>query len=199
MNPSRKGRWAISVLTLCLASVPGVGVAQVQIEVPDSVLHARIDSFQNMALTAPTQGGRLTGVIGVMSPGKVWYFSHPERRNRPPAHIPVRGLVDRVEAIYDQTDDPVLRKHIVKMVRFQSERGEAIEFLRDVARSPPRAADRGIDLAHLAVVGLSVMGDRGIAALHRLDAEGSVKSGLARVRIERVKKNGWRPLSGGRP
>lgn len=191
-------RWAGCLVALLTVLVPGVGEAQVEIDVPDSVLHARLDSLQNMALTASTHSGRLTGVIGVMSVGQLWYFSHPERRNQPPPRIPVRGLVDRVETIFNQTDDPLLRSHIVKMVRYQSERGEAIEFLMRVARSPARPGDGSIDLPHRAVVGLSVMGDRGMAALQRLHAEESVKSGLARVYLEKVETNGWRPVGGGR-
>lgn len=196
-------RWAGCLLALLTAVVPTAGAAQQTADVPDSVVYARIDSAMNMALNGSTNDERTTGVIGVLSLGQRWYRGHPGRQNQPPPRIRYPGLVDRVETIYEATEDPLLRRFIVRHVRFQSERDQAIQFLMRVARSRTRPSDRRLhlphDLAHEALQSLVAMGDRGMAALQRLHAEGSVKSGLARIYLEKIKKNGWRPLSRDRP
>lgn len=199
MYAGKNTLWGGFTLVLLATIVPGTGQAQPTRAVPDSIVYARIDSAMDMALNGPTRDHRMTGVIGVLSLGQRWYRGHPERQNQSPSRIRYPGLVGRVETIYDRSEDPLLRQFIIRRMRFQSERGQALQFLTRIARSEGRANGSGIDMAHEALQSLAMMGDRGMAVLQRLDAEGSVKSGLARVYLERVEKNGWRPPSEARP
>lgn len=159
---------------------------------PNSRIEAKLDSLQAVALTSPDWNERVAAIIGVGSPGRFWYITHPDE-DSPPPEIRYPGIVARLGAIYTATENAELRSLIVRWMSLQAERDQAIDFLMAVAREDrPEDRNREWPVAVAAVDALAQMGTSGRAALQRLQAESRVQDPLVRARLNDLERRGWR-------
>jgi hypothetical protein len=102
---------------------------------------------------------------------------------------PLVGIVGRLAALYDHTEDQALRFIVVGVLHDSAEEGEASEFLRRVATGSG-------DTATEAIVTLQRLGAPGRAVLQQLHAQSAVKEPLARKILEASAARGFRPAHG---
>lgn len=176
---SRTVAGAAAMLFSCLCVQ--AAVAQIpRSNAPDSVVYRMLDSLVDVALTSPSRDERSRATIGVLSLGKNWYVSHPERSATPPPEIPYHGLVKRAKTIFNGSHDTILRLFILRWIAYQSERKGAVAFLVRIAQGPPERASEMETMPEQAIKSLMVMGPEGLAALCQLKASGSVRDPSAR-------------------
>jgi len=104
-----------------------------------------------------------------------------------PSSDPLPGIVGRLAALYDHTDDQVLKLLIVGMLSESAEEVAAAEFLGRVAIGSGEPAAE-------AVFTLQRLGAAGRAVLEQLHAQSAVKEPLARQILEASAARGFRPL-----
>lgn len=195
----RTGFLAALLLAASAARVAGQGQVY-RAQLPDSLVYRKLDSLVHVALTSPDHDQRVGATIGLLSFGNSWYRFRPERSATPPPAIPYHGVVRRVVTIFDGSDDPLLRRFIVRWINSQSEREEVVAFLLRLAEGPPGpASSEHATMPEEAVYSLAVMGPEGLAALRRLKAAGTVRDLGARGylddldhQIELLKEHGYR-------
>lgn len=97
---------------------------------------------------------------------------------------PAPGTVQRMEAVYRRTGDPVVRSILVGRMDRMAERPAALKFLRGVAVQPTEGADFEGAPWH-AVSALARMGPPGRDALRELSSRGLLRDETARAYASR--------------
>lgn len=102
------------------------------------------------------------------------------RAGRKPNHHP--GVVDRLEALFWQSDAPAVKLMVANVMLDQAETSRAVEFLEAMAQE----TEDQYDLAHYAIKHLEGYGDQGRAVLQRLYDQGSVTNARASWLLSRT-------------
>jgi hypothetical protein len=97
---------------------------------------------------------------------------------------PAPGTVQRMEAVYRRTGDPVVRSILVGRMDRMAERQSALKFLRGVAVQPTENADFEGAPWH-AVSALARMGSPGLDAIRDLSSRGLLRDETARAYARR--------------
>ena len=97
---------------------------------------------------------------------------------------PVPGTMQRMEAVYRKTDDPVVRSILLGRMDRMAERAAALRFLREVAVQPTEGADFEGAPWH-AVSTLARMGAPGLEVLRDLSSRGLLRDATARGYVRR--------------
>lgn len=181
----------LQVAGLLLTVVPAAAAGQQYSKtmLPDKVIYRRLDSLVDVSLSGRPLNERLAALTAVETLGKGWFMAHPERSATPPVRIRYPGLVARMEKIFEQTDNASIRLFIVQDLAWQSERGEAVQFLVRVAEGPPGNPEEFHNLPEESVKSLVAMGPQGLAALRRLKASGAVKDVYALAYLEDLERH----------
>lgn len=105
---------------------------------------------------------------------------------------PVRGIVDRLAAVYRELDHPYLRGQVAERMVRQQDRTAAVELLTEIARDN-RPQDRTAEWppAYHAVLVLKDMGPEGKAVLRTLHAQNEVRNAFARRYLEHLAEHGF--------
>lgn len=167
------------------ACPPGVlsaeAIVRVRGEFPAATYEAVLSGLEQLALMSDDSKTRAGAVIVLAGLG--------DSRSKEP----LADTVDRLRRIYEQSNDMPVRALIARLMCCQVATGQAIEFLKLVAKDN-RQEDRSATWppAHWALTALEIMGPEGRAALQSLHAEGNVENARARGYLEYLSKNSFR-------
>lgn len=153
---------------------------------------ARLDSLEQIALTADDPEQRIDAVVRVGNAGLDGVAEACKEITPPDVRHP--GVVARLASLYGQLDDDRPRNLIITLMMGQSERTDAVAFLERLARDPVRPERRDEEARRLRQLlnALSRMGPQGRAALERLHAEGAVQEPAGRRYLDQLAKRGFR-------
>lgn len=111
--------------------------------------------------------------------------------NRAQAPRNAPGVVERARRLYERSDERAVRSALIRWMPWQAEEEAAVAFLEAVARSERSPEEQMWPEELLAVDALAQMGERGRAALRRLDDGGIIPNDLARQRLDDLRATGY--------
>jgi hypothetical protein len=138
-----------------------------------------LNAFTKLALSSPIASVRTAAVTFVSVPGEA-----AQAR-------PVPGTVAKLTAIYRRATDEAVQLVILRALTRQAEVTKAVEFLTEISESGSAQDHHTVLPPVHALQSLSLMGERGRAALQRLSREGRVRSPPARDYLNHL---GQRPF-----
>jgi hypothetical protein len=162
----------------------GVGrdIAQV-ITYPETYAPNDLDAFvrglEELALKGTTSGVRSAAAMNLALLGS-GRKSHP-----------VGGIGDRLQRIYQQTKDPVVRSMVVVGLADVADRPKALGLLRKIAVQQPEKADFP-GAASRALGSLVAMGNEGRTVLRGLYETGTVRDPDAKLELTNLAKQNFR-------
>lgn len=180
-----------------LVPVPKLSAQGVRRPMPEAA-YQRLDSLEQVALSAPSFAARLHAVSTITS---IASGEGTCARGPVPTVIKYPGLVDRLASIYQRSSDDALRHTILDRMLWQVECDKAAEFLAQVAGeepAPSRGASGGIhDAMHStrqshAIDVLATLGPRGETVLRQLHGQSSVRDSTARAALDRLARRNFR-------
>lgn len=134
---------------------------------PPDDLATFLNGLEDLAVGGPGHRVRISAVIDVYTVG---------RRGR---KYPVPGTVNRLQRIYDRSEDGSVRDAILFVLPSVAERGQAVRFLEALAVKG--SEHRGYPWSvRNSIGGLARMGAEGAVALRRLHESGAVEDPEAR-------------------
>lgn len=147
---------------------------------PPAEVRAALDGPERLALEGSTQGLRVRAAVALAS------FGRREQAGD-------FGPVERLERLYRQSSERVIRNSVVGALHFQTTTGSALRLLEEIAT----ARDGGPEMpeypnAYMAVLGLAKMEERGRAVLGRLDQTGAAVNPRAKGLLDGLAENGYR-------
>lgn len=191
--PSQRAGWWLVVLAL---GVPCAGPAGAQTGTPPrhppptaygppaEVPHHQ-DSLVQVAIRSPDRMARVTAIARLAAPGATWDSEDDPR----PGRVIYPGTVSRLRQVYPHASGAG-REAIVRMLRIQAERTEALAFLSELVLDGSLGAEHNL-IGEGAVDALSTMGQRGDAELQRRHASGEGPE-LVRKALDRLAQTGYR-------
>lgn len=146
---------------------------------PPAMVDSLLDGLQRLATTSDhpqVQNGALSWLAGA---------------GRESQENPIPGVVERLEAVYEQACSPVVRKAAVRQLGSQAERTEAVQVLRVIA-TQDSSRQRAPEAANEAVWGLTHLGPEGQSALREIHSRGLVRERTARNSVRDIAvQRGW--------
>lgn len=139
-----------------------------------------MDGLADLAVAHPEFRVRAAAAVYLTAPG-----------NRALAPRNTSGVVDRIRRLYERSDERAVRSALLRWMPNQAEEEAAIAFLEAVARSDRSPAGQMWPDEVLAIDALARMGEKGRAALRRLDDTGNVPNALARQRLDDLRGRGY--------
>lgn len=139
-----------------------------------------MDGLADLAVAHPEFRVRAAAAIYLTAPG-----------NRALAPRNASGVVDRIRRLYERSDERAVRSTLLRWMPNQAEEEAAVAFLETVARSERSPAGQMWPDEVLAIDALARMGEKGRAALRRLDAAGNIPNRLARQRLHDLRGRGY--------
>lgn len=165
----------------CEGLVPGAIAVLTNPDEYKEYLDGVMSGLEELALTHPEFRVRAAAAVYLMAPGNRALVSE-----NPP------GVIERVQRLYDRSDEVAVRSALIRWMPYQAEQNAATAFLETTAKSNRSPAEQMWPEEMLAIDALARMGENGRVVLQRLSDSGLVQNQLARQRLHYLRDEGYR-------